>query len=168
MRSKLTLMIVSAVLLASIALPLAAHEPTYGGLTAAEWVVIVELVDDRNEQNNPVQAVVEDPLPGWAFPLEVEHAVNNAAAKYGVSGVILAEIVRCESKGDPSARNRSSGAAGLGQHLPRYWPARAAAAGHPGASAFDPVANADTTAWLLRTEGTAPWAPWSGYCSTAY
>jgi hypothetical protein len=56
-------------------------------------------------------------------------------------------VMRCESGGNPSAYN-PSGASGLFQHMARYWPERAAAAGFGGADIFDPVANVGVAAWL--------------------
>ena len=57
-------------------------------------------------------------------------------------------IMQCESSGRPTAVNPASGASGLMQHLPRYWPDRAARAGRPGADVFDPEANIWVSAWL--------------------
>jgi transglycosylase-like protein with SLT domain len=67
------------------------------------------------------------------------------------------QIMTCESGGDPNATNRSSGAAGLFQFLPRYWAGRAANAGFAGASPYDPTANVATAAWLLETGGESHW-----------
>ncbi len=69
-------------------------------------------------------------------------------------------IMACESGGNPNVQhgNRSSGAAGLMQHLPRYWAARSAAAGFAGASIFDPTANVATAAWLRDQPGG--WLHW--------
>ncbi len=67
------------------------------------------------------------------------------------------QIMACESGGDPNATNRSSGAAGLFQFLPRYWAGRAANAGFSGASPYDPTANVATAAWLLKTGGESHW-----------
>lgn len=64
-----------------------------------------------------------------------------------------------ESRGDPGAVNSSSGASGLFQHLPRYWPERSIAAGWSGASIFDPEANVAVAAWL-RADGWHHWTPW--------
>ena len=58
----------------------------------------------------------------------------------------------CESGMNPNAY--SGFYEGLFQHAPSYWPARAAAAGFGGASAFDPVANSFTTLWM-RSAGYA-------------
>jgi hypothetical protein len=67
-------------------------------------------------------------------------------------------VISCESGGDPNAQNPRSGAAGLFQHLPAYWEARAAAAGMSGASIFDPIANVAVSAYLVYTDG---WGHWS-------
>ena len=52
----------------------------------------------------------------------------------------------CESGLNPTAW--SGYYEGLFQHDPGYWPARAVNAGWPGASTFDPVANAGVTMWM--------------------
>ena len=65
-------------------------------------------------------------------------------------------IIQCESGGDPKAYNSSSGASGLFQHLAKYWPARATAAGFPGASPFNAEANIAASAYLLYAAGGGP------------
>jgi hypothetical protein len=67
-------------------------------------------------------------------------------------------IISCESGGDPNAQNRRSGAAGLFQQIPRYWEERVAAAGMPGASIFDPIANVAASAYLAYSDGWSHWA----------
>jgi hypothetical protein len=62
-------------------------------------------------------------------------------------------IIKCESNGDPNAKNKSSGASGLFQHLPRYWAERARKAGFGGKSAFHPEANIAASAYLLYAKG---------------
>ena len=62
-------------------------------------------------------------------------------------------IMRCESGGNPNAKNPGSSASGLFQHLGKYWPTRSAAAGFAGASIFDPTANVATAAWLRDQRG---------------
>jgi len=69
-------------------------------------------------------------------------------------------IIACESKGDPRARNPRSGASGLFQHMPRYWPDRAAKAGFPGASIFDPEANVAAAAYLVYDDPGGGWHHW--------
>ena len=69
-------------------------------------------------------------------------------------------ILACESNGDPNAVNPTSGAAGLFQHIPRFWDERSAAAGHPGANVFDPVANIAVAAWLAYEAPAGGWHHW--------
>lgn len=69
-------------------------------------------------------------------------------------------IMECESRGDPGARNPSSGAAGLFQHMPGYWSSRSAAAGYGGASIYDPEANVAVAAWLVYDYSGGGWQHW--------
>jgi hypothetical protein len=69
------------------------------------------------------------------------------------------EVSYCESRWDPGATNPSSGAAGLFQHLPRFWSDRAASAGWAGASSYDAHANAAVSAWLVYEGGG--WTHWT-------
>lgn len=69
-------------------------------------------------------------------------------------------VVRCESLGDPNARNPQSGTSGLFQHRPGYWTSRSSAAGWAGADIFDPEANTAVAAWLVYHGGG--WSHWSG------
>jgi hypothetical protein len=54
----------------------------------------------------------------------------------------------CESELHPGAWDGYY--TGLFQHDPNYYPARAAAAGLPGSSPWNPVDNAMTTAWMIK------------------
>ncbi len=67
-------------------------------------------------------------------------------------------IMRCESGGNPQAKNPGSSASGLFQHLGKYWPARSSAAGYAGASIFNPTANVAVAAWLRDQRGG--WRHW--------
>jgi hypothetical protein len=96
-------------------------------------------------------------------PRPVEEWRSLVSAYFAQSDVDKAlRVIWCESGGDPNAQNPSSGAAGLFQHIPRYWPDRAAAIGLAGASIFDPVANVSAAAWLVYTEG---WSHWNASAS---
>lgn len=103
--------------------------------------------------------------------LTAEQIVREAAAEFGVGATIMLDIAVCESGStvrgdyasiDPNAKNPNGSASGLFQHLARYWPARAKAVGNPGASVFDARTNARAAAWMLSTQGTAPWAASKG------
>ena len=105
------------------------------------------------------------PVEGGEFPPPVERWRPLVSVYF--SGQLVAEalsIIRCESYGDPDVVNPASGASGLFQHMPAYWPERAAAAGFPGASIFDPEANIAGAAWLVGVSvesGLPPWYFWS-------
>ncbi len=66
-------------------------------------------------------------------------------------------VMACESGGDPYAKNPTSSASGLFQHLARYWDERSAKAGWAGASIWDPEANIAVAAWLFYTGGPGHW-----------
>ena len=66
-------------------------------------------------------------------------------------------IMECESHGDPDAKNPTSTASGLFQHLASLWQERTIAAGWEGADIFDPFANIAMAAWLLETGGPGHW-----------
>lgn len=86
-----------------------------------------------------------------------EQHVRAAAREFGIPEDAFVRVIRCESGMDPRAVNPSSGALGLGQHLPRYWPARASALGYPASAWSDARANARVSAWLWRTAGPGHW-----------
>lgn len=56
-------------------------------------------------------------------------------------------IIARESRGNPNAVNRSSGASGLGQFLGSTW--KSTPQGKAGYSVFDPVANRAAVIWML-------------------
>ncbi len=66
-------------------------------------------------------------------------------------------IIQCESGGDPLAKNPTSTASGLFQHLASLWEERAAKAGWADSDVFDPLANIAVAAWLLETGGPGHW-----------
>ena len=103
--------------------------------------------------------VASAPAPPPA-PRPVEEWRALVSAYFAPGDVDLAlTVIACESGGDPNAQNPQSGAAGLFQHIPRYWAARASAIGLPGASIFDPVANVAAAAYLVYADGG--WRHWA-------
>lgn len=100
-----------------------------------------------------------------AIPVELtgEPLVRQLVARYFPSWAVEAavRVVGCETgyTWNPKAWNSRSGASGLFQHIPRYWAARSAAAGWPGADIFDPEANVAVAAWLWSQ--TSTWRHWS-------
>ncbi len=68
-------------------------------------------------------------------------------------------VMQCESGGDPSAKNPTSTASGLFQHLGSLWGPRAEKAGWAGADVFDPHSNIAVAAWLVYEGGG--WGHWN-------
>ena len=105
-------------------------------------------------------------VPDRDFGPDVERwrpEVITAIARYGGPATDVPKFLRvmkCESGGDPDAYNTSSGASGLMQHLDNYFPWRAKMAGYEGASPFDPIANINTSAWLLYEHVAGGWQHW--------
>lgn len=95
---------------------------------------------------------------GYLSEAEVRDLVAQFFAPEDVSRAV--RIAWCESNFNPNAVNPRTGAAGLFQHLPRYWAERSAAAGIGGADIYDPVANVTVAAWLLYQD-PGGWDHWS-------
>ena len=93
-----------------------------------------------------------------ALPRDVVSIERAAAREFGVPEGDFVRVLGCESGHNPRAVNRSSGALGLGQHLPAYYGARAAALGYQYSSWSDPRANARVSAWLWATSGPQNWS----------
>jgi len=78
----------------------------------------------------------------------------------GISAALARRIeclVHYESGGSPTAVNRSSGAAGLGQFLLSTW--LSTPQGKAGLSRFDPVAARAAMAWMLANGRAREWLP---------
>ena len=138
-----------------------AAEPS---LETDEWRPEVELTTTATVA--PSQARVRPPSVAPApapAPRPVEEWRALVSAYFAPEHVDLAlRIISCESGGDPNAQNPRSGAAGLFQHIPRYWDARVAAAGMPGGSIFDPIANVAASAYLAYSDGWRHWSASAG------
>lgn len=93
-------------------------------------------------------------------PQNVEAWRPLVAAYFGPNEVERAlRVIYCESSGDPNAKNPSSSASGLFQHLSRFWAERSIDAGWAGADIFDPEANVAVAAWLVYNGGG--WSHWN-------
>jgi hypothetical protein len=88
----------------------------------------------------------------------VKQLIRCAASHHGVSTSTALYVAWRESRYRPSAYNAYGGAAGIYQHLVKYWPGRAADYGFKNWSPFNARANIMVTMRMVREYG---WDPWS-------
>lgn len=98
--------------------------------------------------------VSRDCLPRYDVDAYVECAVADAAARYGLDRVMLADLGWCESRLTADARNPRSSATGVYQFLTGTWEwVRSLGAPHAHEDRTHARANAFTAAWLItRTD----------------
>jgi hypothetical protein len=89
----------------------------------------------------------------------VKQLIRCAASYHGVGREKALYIAWRESRYRPSAYNAGGDAAGIYQHLMKYWPNRAEDFGFPNWSAFNARANIFVTMRMVRRYG---WSPWGG------
>lgn len=123
-----------------------------------EWERIYDLyplwVPEPPEPPEPVHTGMGTNVEQWR---------GLVSAYFAPGDVDLAlRIMGCESGGNPNAKNPTSSASGLFQHLGRFWADRSVRAGWSGADIFDPEANIAVAAWL-RNDGWHHWNP-SRHC----
>ncbi len=136
----------------------------------------VEMAEARTAYLRSLDIVALEALNGPYIALHAPHATSpTRTPKYTGSDVVerwrplvtqyfqasdvewALRIIACESGGYPNAKNPTSSASGLFQHLARYWDGRSNAASWSGASIWDPEANVAVAAWLLAKNGKASW-----------
>jgi Transglycosylase SLT domain len=88
----------------------------------------------------------------------VKRLIRCAASHYGVDEDEALYIAWRESRYQPYAYNEEGEAAGIYQHLLKYWPGRAVEFGSSDWSVFDARANILVTMQMVRRYG---WEPWS-------
>ena len=87
----------------------------------------------------------------------VKQLIRCAAAHHGVNASTALYVAWRESRYRPSAYNAAGGAAGIYQHLLKYWPDRAADYGFRDWSPFNARANIMVTMRMVRLYGWDPW-----------
>ena len=105
-------------------------------------------------ERGAVSAATATPAPPPPAPRPIPEIIASAFAPLGPGAVAWGQrIALCESSYNPNAVNPASAASGLFQFLPSTWAGTPYAAYSP----FDPVANAQAAAWLLKAYGPAQW-----------
>jgi len=118
-------------------------------------IVSVRLSEPVAEVRHRGTKVVVIPAPAGG---DMEAIIRAAAARWGADPSQLLRVAYCESRYNPSAYNASSGASGLFQFLATTWAANSVRAGYAGASVFDPVANANTAAYMFGIGQARQWS----------
>lgn len=90
-------------------------------------------------------------------PADVPAMIADAAVRWGLDANQMLRVAWCESKYDPRAYNGRSGASGVFQFIPSTWRWASASVGLANASPFDPQANVEAAAWLMKTQGARHW-----------
>jgi hypothetical protein len=105
-----------------------------------------------------------DGRSGWSRD-EVRRTILCATHKYGVSTSTALYVADRESSLYARARNTSSGACGIFQHMPRYWPSRIGTVERSwrwmqpfGHSCYDARSNILAAMYMVKHSG---WGPWS-------
>lgn len=159
------------------AVPAGAHTPEEISAWKADWLeravagpltseLLEELADFRlryispevgsDTENRSSQPTSSRPAPSRP---SVEHW-RPLVAKYFTEADV--ETALCliwhESRGDPTAKNPSSSAAGLFQILDFWWE-------HFGGDRYDPETNIATASKIRAIQGWSAWSPWNrGLC----
>ena len=94
---------------------------------------------------------IADAESGWLSEVQVRELATRFFTEEDVNRAV--RIAWCESRFNPESINLRTGAIGLFQHLPRYWPDRAAAAGYENADPRDPIASTAAAAWAVYHGG---------------
>ena len=145
----------AAIVASAIAImPLSAPHVDWTNLPLEAQMAVIEQA--RPEPTpEPAQRVVARPVSHPLPPAEVEALIRTYFNDADVPWAL--RVSYCESHWDASAKNPTSSASGLFQHLARYWDDRSAKAGWPGANIFDPNANTAVAAWLYYNYGPSHW-----------
>jgi hypothetical protein len=136
-----------------------------GGKAAAGQV----LLEDARRRLTEATAEVEfarKPASPAARPSEGAEKWRDLVVRYFPARIVeeAVNVMQCESEGDPTARNRRSGATGLFQFLAGTWRFAAEAAGVAHLPPTDPEANIAAAAWLVsdsEERGSRRWAHWT-------
>ena len=121
--------------------------------------------DSADAEEAPVALVVGTSGSSLICPIDwrqstwhVKKLIRCAAEYYGIWPRKALYIAWRESRYRPSAYNEAGDAAGIYQHVLKYWPERAETYGFAGWSAFNARANIIVTMQMVRRIGWSPWA----------
>jgi soluble lytic murein transglycosylase-like protein len=136
------------------------------GLVAVSILTAVIMSFPLTTSRAMIQRDVASAVPSRICPIDwrqsashVKRLIRCAASHFGVDSSKAIHVAWRESRFRPSAYNAAGEAAGIYQHLLRYWPDRAKEYGLKDSSAFNARANILVTMHMVRHYG---WDPWGG------
>ncbi len=115
--------------------------------------VAVESASSESNSGPSADPVPVDTIPthGWLSEMQVRALVSMYFRPEDINRAV--RVVWCESRFNPTASDPHTGATGLFQHLPEFWPQRAEAAGFSAAEPTDPEASVAAAAEAIYNEG---------------
>ena len=130
-------------------------------------VATTKPVEPISTNIQPVQAAVPVETPQTAPVAQtpsttppsgsIQQIIIDAANSHGVSADYLLSVAKCESTFNPNIVN-AYGYTGLFQYSYSTWANFSVKAGYAGASIFDPVAQANVTAWAFANNLQSNWS----------
>lgn len=138
--------------------PRATSNASVGDDTASEPIRVrtVTSTGDRDALRAPTTRIC--PIDWRQSTWHVKQLIRCAAEHHGILPRKALYIAWRESRYQPGAYNPTGRAAGIYQHLLKYWPDRAADYGFANWSAFNARANIFVTMRMVRRYGWDPWA----------
>lgn len=137
-----------------------------GGEAAAQQAILENARHRLMEATTATQDVHPARTVAPSRSVEGAEKWRDLVARYFPPNVVdeAVRVMQCESGGDPTARNRRSGATGLFQFLRGTWQFAAEAAGVGHLPPTNPEANVAAAAWLVsdtEERGIRRWAHWT-------
>lgn len=141
--------------------PDATHLAEY--LEALAWEAHNVLVDELHDLNGPYRAPPPPPTTTTVAPVAKTRSYGSGVEQwrglvseyFGNETNTALSIMKCESRGDPSAQNSRSSAAGLFQILKKTW---AAFSPYPWSDRYHPRSNVATAKRIRDGQGWNAWA----------
>jgi hypothetical protein len=139
----------------SVALPRATSNASVGRVHAVEAINLRAIAAVSATPGGGTRLC---PIDWRQSTWHVKKLIRCAAEHYNLSQRKALYIAWRESRYQPDAYNRAGRAAGIYQHLLKYWPDRAREYGFAEWSPFNARANILVTMRMVRDHGWWPWA----------
>lgn len=120
-----------------------------------------ELARQQEENNRKLELARQQALAAQTTTTissgSIEDQIREACNKYGCNTSQLVRVMMCESKGNPKAINKISGASGLFQFMPRTFAANAARVGIKNQDIWNPSQQIEVAAFMFSIGQAVQW-----------